>query len=50
MVNRHMKQCSVLLIIREMETKSIMRYHLRLVRMAIIKKSTIAPGTLLGIL
>ena len=40
MVNKYMKRCSTLLIIREMETKTKIRYHLTLVRMAIIKKST----------
>ena len=40
MANKHMKRCSISLIIREMQIKAAVRFYLTPVTLAIIKKST----------
>ena len=44
MARRHMKRCSTLLIIGEMQIKSTLRYHLSALSMAFIKMSANSKG------
>ena len=40
MTNKYMRKCSMSLIIKEIEVKTTMRYHLTPVRKSVIKKTS----------
>ena len=40
MAKKHMERCTTLLIVREMQIRTTVRYHLTPVKTAVIKKST----------
>jgi hypothetical protein len=44
MATKYMKKCSTSLVIKEMEIKTILRFHLTLVRMARSKITTTNAG------